>query len=61
MNLRIRTIQRPGRQPVLALCDEAGEMLPNQQEIALHYSTDDAARITVTFVIDGRRITNPET
>jgi hypothetical protein len=42
--------------PILALCDEHGTPLPQQEELRIESTYDDFSRVTVTFKIDGNEI-----
>ena len=56
MKLQIRTIETPTG-PKVMLCDEGGETLPMQRETVLRCGIDQIDEITVTFAIDGDRVT----
>lgn len=53
--LTVKAAKLPGGTR-LALFDSEGELLPNQTDVVLVQKIDDAPRIAVTFVIDGRII-----
>ncbi|WP_433950779.1 hypothetical protein [Brevundimonas bullata] len=54
--LIIRTIQTPTG-PKVMLCDEQGAALPMQRETVVTCGIEQIDTITVTFAIDGDRIT----
>lgn len=55
MNLIVKTVQTPlGGQ--LHLCSEDGEFLPCIRTINFHHEAGQAPLITVTFVVDGKKI-----
>lgn len=56
MKLQVRTIETPAG-PKVMLCDEAGEVLPMQTETVLRCGIEQYDQITVTFAIDGDRVT----
>lgn len=54
--LIVRTIQTPTG-PKVMLCDEQGAALPMQRDTVVTCGIEQIDTITVTFAIDGERIT----
>lgn len=54
-NLVIKIVNA-GAGPVLALCDEAGEMLPGQVETTLACIPGEPVVLTVKFYVDGQDV-----
>ncbi len=53
--LTIRIVEGQGRK-WLALCDASGTPLPKQKALVLNESVDDIPTVTVTFIVDGRKV-----
>jgi hypothetical protein len=55
MILQVKVMSQ-GNGPVLTLCDDTGTPLPNQQTVELFNSVDDIPKVTVSFVIDNKKV-----
>jgi hypothetical protein len=55
MILQVKVMSQ-GNGPVLTLCDESGTPLPNQQTVELFNSFDDIPKVTVSFIIDNKKV-----
>jgi ABC-type ATPase involved in cell division len=60
--LQVRVMSQSVNGPLLMLCDEAGNPLPNQEKVELYNSVSDVPKVGVTFVIDNDmvRLVGPE-
>lgn len=58
MKLRVLVVESAGAPSGanLMLCDENGEPLPNQQEVAAHAEAGGFPTISVRFVVDGKSV-----
>lgn len=56
MKLQVKVIPSAGNGPVLMLCDEHGEPLPNQERVELYNSINDVPKVSVTFIIDDSKV-----
>ncbi len=55
MILQVKVMSQ-GNGPVLTLCDDSGTPLPNQQTVELFNSFDDIPKVTVSFIIDNKKV-----
>ena len=55
MKLQVRILSQHNG-PVLTLCNEHGEPLPNQERVELYNSVNDVPKVSVTFVIDDKAV-----
>ncbi len=52
MKLQIKFVEVAGHR-FLALCDESGEILPDQSELTVFQKPDDVLRARVEFIVGG--------
>jgi hypothetical protein len=55
MKLQVKVMSK-GNGPLLTMCDDNGEPLPNQERVELYNSIADVPKVTVTFIIDDKEV-----